>query len=84
MSIIYNSRVMLQIVASPTDNFRGVIYDCNMFIKQATGSTAIKKELLGHKLLRHDECVSVTNNLRKTTTIEMGPFPVLAGMVLHN
>ncbi len=74
-------------MASPTENFRGVIFDCNMFITQATGNTTIKKELLGKKLLRHDECVSVKNNLRKTTTttIEMGvPFPVLAGMVLHN
>jgi hypothetical protein len=33
---IDNSRVKLQIVASLTDNSRGVIYDCNMFIEQAT------------------------------------------------
>jgi hypothetical protein len=30
------SRVMLQIVVSLTDNSRGVIYDSNMFIVQAT------------------------------------------------
>jgi hypothetical protein len=42
--IINNSRVTLQIVASFTDNSRGVIYDCNMFIAQATGllSTYLK------------------------------------------
>ncbi len=35
--IIDYSRVMLQIVASLTDNSRGVIYDHNMFIVQAIG-----------------------------------------------
>jgi hypothetical protein len=34
--VIDDSRVMLQIVAPLTDNSRGVIYDCNMFIIQAT------------------------------------------------
>jgi len=34
--IIDDSRVMLQIVASLTNNTRGVIYDCNMFTAQAT------------------------------------------------
>jgi hypothetical protein len=33
---IDDSRAMLQIVASLTNNFRVVIYDCNMFIAQAT------------------------------------------------
>ncbi len=33
---IDNSRVTLQIVASLTDNSRGVIHNCNMFIVQAT------------------------------------------------
>ncbi len=31
-----NSMVMLQIMASLTDDSRGVIYNCNMFIVQAT------------------------------------------------
>ncbi len=31
-----DSRVMLQIVASLIDNSRGIIYDCNVFIIQAT------------------------------------------------
>jgi hypothetical protein len=31
-----NTRVMLQIVASLTDDSRGVIYNCNVFIVQAT------------------------------------------------
>jgi hypothetical protein len=31
-----NSRVMLQIVVSLTDNYRGIIYHHNMFIVQAT------------------------------------------------
>ncbi len=34
---IDNSKVTLQIVASLTDDTRGIIYDCNMFIVQATG-----------------------------------------------
>jgi hypothetical protein len=35
--IIDNSRVVVQIVASLTDDSRGDIYDRNMFIVQATG-----------------------------------------------
>ncbi len=35
--VIDDSRVMLQIVASITEDSRCVIYDCNMFIVQATG-----------------------------------------------
>ncbi len=34
--IIEGSRVMHQIVASLTDDSRGIIYNCNMFIVQAT------------------------------------------------
>jgi len=34
--IIDNSRVMLQIMVSLTDNSRGIIYESNMFIVQAT------------------------------------------------
>jgi hypothetical protein len=34
--IIDDSRVMLQIVTSLTDNYRGVIYNCNKFTVQAT------------------------------------------------
>jgi hypothetical protein len=30
------SRVMLHIVTSLTDDSRGIIYDCNMFVVQAT------------------------------------------------
>jgi hypothetical protein len=36
--IIDNSRVMFQIVASLTDGSRGIIYNCNMFIVQATAT----------------------------------------------
>ncbi len=35
--IIDDSGVMLQIVASLTNDSRGIIYDRNMFIVQATG-----------------------------------------------
>ncbi len=35
--VIDVSRVMLQIVASITDDSRGIIYDCILFIVQATG-----------------------------------------------
>ena len=35
--IIDDSRMMLQIVAALNDDPRGIIYDCNMFIVQATG-----------------------------------------------
>ncbi len=37
MIVIDSSRVTLQIVASLTDNSRGVIYNCEMFIAHATG-----------------------------------------------
>ncbi len=36
--LIDDSRVMLQILASLTDYSRGIIYNCNMFIVQATGA----------------------------------------------
>jgi hypothetical protein len=32
-----NSRVMIRIVVSLTDNYGGVIYNRNMFIAEATG-----------------------------------------------
>ncbi len=34
--VIDDSRVMLQIVMSLTNGSMGVIYDCNMFLVQAT------------------------------------------------
>ncbi len=34
-----DSRVIIQIVASLTDESRGVIYKCNMFLVQATDLT---------------------------------------------
>jgi hypothetical protein len=37
MVAIDDSRVMLQIMASLTNNFGGIIYNHNMFIVQATG-----------------------------------------------
>ncbi len=37
--IIDDSRVTLQIVASLTDDSRGVIYDCNIFKIQATDAS---------------------------------------------
>jgi hypothetical protein len=40
--IMDNSRVMLQIVVSLTDNYRGVIYNHIMFIVQATERTTGK------------------------------------------
>jgi hypothetical protein len=44
-----NSTVMLQIVASFTDDSRGVIYNRNMFIVQAT-------EWLGKSVLGRSRC----------------------------
>ncbi len=35
--ISYDPRAMLQIVALLTNDSRGTIYDCNVFIVQATG-----------------------------------------------
>ncbi len=35
--VIDVSKMMLQIVTSITDNSRGIIYDCKIFIVQATG-----------------------------------------------
>jgi hypothetical protein len=40
--LIDNSRVILQIVVSLTDNSRSIIYGCNMFIVQATSVDLIK------------------------------------------
>jgi len=40
--VIDNTKVMLQIVASLTDNSRGVIYDCSMFI---VGQKILKGEV---------------------------------------
>jgi hypothetical protein len=42
--IIGNSRVTLQIVASLIDNSRGVTYNRNVFIVQATGAVNSKKK----------------------------------------
>jgi hypothetical protein len=39
--VIDDSRVTLQIVASLTDDSRGVFYDCDMFIVQATAVSAV-------------------------------------------
>jgi hypothetical protein len=39
--IIDDSRLMLQIVASLTDDSRGVIYNHNMFIVQATAYLSV-------------------------------------------
>jgi hypothetical protein len=39
--VIDDSRVLLQIVASLTDDSRGVIYYCNMFIEDATISQSL-------------------------------------------
>ncbi len=36
--VINDSKVMLQIVASLTDDSRGIVYDHNMFIVQAKGT----------------------------------------------
>jgi hypothetical protein len=44
--IIDDSKVMLQIVASFTDNSRGVIYNCKMFIVQASSKQPMSKKLL--------------------------------------
>ncbi len=40
--MIHNSRVMLLIVASVTDDSRAVIYNCKMLIVQATGDVIIR------------------------------------------
>jgi hypothetical protein len=36
-SVVKDFRVMLQLVASLTNNSRGIIYDLNMFIIEFTG-----------------------------------------------
>jgi len=35
--VIDDSIVMFRIVVPLTDNYRGIIYNCDMFIEQATG-----------------------------------------------
>ncbi len=47
-SLIDDSRVVLQIVASLIGNSRGIIYAHNMFIVQATGVILIKLSFLRH------------------------------------
>ncbi len=47
--IMENSTVMLQIVVSFTDDSRGVIYNCNVFIVQAI-------EWLGQSVLGRSRC----------------------------
>jgi hypothetical protein len=42
-TMIDKSRVMVQIVASLTDDSRGIIYNSNMVILQATDDTPMKK-----------------------------------------
>jgi len=41
-----DSGVKLQIVASLTDDSRGVIYNCNMFIVQATAQGAYSQHFI--------------------------------------
>jgi hypothetical protein len=41
LGLIDDCRFILQIAVSLTDDSRGIIYDCNMFIVQATGETII-------------------------------------------
>jgi hypothetical protein len=43
--LIYNSRAMLQIVASLTDNSRSIIYDCNVFIVKTLGEPDLAKKV---------------------------------------
>ncbi len=45
MIINEDSRVINKLKASITDNARVVIYDCHMFIVQATGTHALKSSL---------------------------------------
>ncbi len=47
--VIEDSRVMLQIVASLTDDLRGVIYNHSMFIVQAAGCSENKLECLSER-----------------------------------
>ncbi len=47
--IIDNSRVMIQTEESLTDDSRGIIYDCNMFIVQTTGHMFLKVETIFKK-----------------------------------
>jgi hypothetical protein len=44
--VIDDSRGMLQIVMSLTDDYRDVIHDCNMFIVQATGDVPTAGKVL--------------------------------------
>jgi hypothetical protein len=44
--VIDESRLMLQIVASLTDDSKGVIYNYSMFIIQVTGSNVTKRSFV--------------------------------------
>jgi len=41
MIVIDDCRVSLQIVASSTDDSRGIIYNCNMFMVQVAGNVLL-------------------------------------------
>ncbi len=45
--VIDDSRVMIQFVTSITDDSKGINYNCNMFIVQATGVKVVKQLLHG-------------------------------------
>ncbi len=49
--VIDYSRVTLQIVASLTDDFRGIKYNHNLFLVKATGDFFIVGNLLTRKLI---------------------------------
>ncbi len=51
-TVIDNSRVMLQIVISLTNDSKFIIYDCNMFIVQATGETKLGPSNSASRFLR--------------------------------
>ncbi len=62
--IIDDSRAMLQIVASLNDNFRGVIYNRNIFIVQATGlNTAFVCSVVSLYLLQQLDIKKILENI---------------------
>ncbi len=52
MIVIYDSSMMLQIVASLTDDSRSINYEHNMFIVQATGIVYTRKFFIVYELAK--------------------------------
>ncbi len=59
--IIVDSKAVLQIAASLTDNPRSIIYNGNMFVEQATGNNKAKQWRVNLEVFNQDVCDIIDN-----------------------